>query len=45
VPVASVTVAPSTASLLIGLTVQLTATTKDANQNVLTGRVVTCGER
>src|SRR6266446_5875861 len=41
VPVASVTVAPSTASLLIGLTVQLTATTKDANQNVLTGRVVT----
>src|SRR5258708_17437440 len=39
--VASVTVAPPTASVLIGLTVQLTATTKDANQNVLTGRVVT----
>jgi len=41
VPVASVTVAPPTASVVIGQTVQLTATTKDANQNVLTGRVVT----
>src|SRR5713101_955695 len=40
-PVASVTVAPPTASVLIGQTVQLTATTRDANQNVLTGRVVT----
>src|SRR6267378_2306746 len=43
VPVASVTVAPPTASVPVGQTVQLTATTKDASQNVLTGRVVTWG--
>src|SRR3989454_3013724 len=39
VPVASVTVAP--ASVLVGVTVQLTATTKDAAGNLLTGRTVT----
>ncbi len=41
VPVASVTVSPATASIMVGQTVQLTATPKDANGNVLTGRVVT----
>jgi uncharacterized protein YjdB len=41
VPVATVTVAPSTASVQVGSTVQLSATTRDANNNVLTGRVVT----
>jgi len=41
VPVASVTVAPPTATVEAGQTVQLTATTRDANQNVLAGRVVT----
>ncbi|HYL54097.1 MAG TPA: Ig-like domain-containing protein, partial [Gemmatimonadales bacterium] len=41
VPVASVTVAPATASLNVGQSVQLTATPKDANGNPLTGRVVT----
>src|SRR6266852_6169864 len=40
-PVASVTVAPPTPTVLVGQTVQLTATTADANGNVLTGRVVT----
>src|SRR6266851_5093539 len=39
VPVASVTVAPAT--VLVGVTVQLTATTRDAGGNVLTGRPVT----
>jgi uncharacterized protein YjdB len=39
-PIASVTVAPASASLLLGQTVQLTATPKDANGNPLTGRVV-----
>jgi len=39
--VASVTVSPATASLQVGGTVQLSATTRDANNNVLTGRVVT----
>src|SRR2546428_5560242 len=41
VPVASVTVSPATASILGGQTVQLTATPKDANGNVLNGRTVT----
>ncbi|HEV2750216.1 MAG TPA: Ig-like domain-containing protein, partial [Gemmatimonadales bacterium] len=41
VPVASVTVAPASASLQVGQTTQLTATPKDANGNPLTGRVVT----
>jgi uncharacterized protein YjdB len=40
-PVASVTVAPTSPSLLVGATVQLSATTRDASNNVLTGRVVT----
>jgi uncharacterized protein YjdB len=41
VPVASVTVSPSSASLQVGGTQQLSAVTRDANNNVLTGRVVT----
>lgn len=41
VPVASVTVAPSTKSLTVGDTLTFVATTKDAHGNVLTGRVVT----
>jgi len=41
VPVASVTVTPSPASVQQGATVQLTATPKDANGNPLSGRVVT----
>ena len=40
VPVASVAVSPANPSLTVGGTVQLTATTKDANNNVLTGRAV-----
>src|SRR2546422_5414182 len=40
-PVASVTVAPASASVAVSGTVQLAATTKDAVGNVLTGRVVT----
>jgi len=43
VPVASVSVSPATSSLLVGATVQLTAVTRDANNNVLTGRVITWG--
>ena len=39
--VATVTVAPSSATLAIGATRQLTATLRDANGNVLTGRTVT----
>src|SRR5207249_4521529 len=41
IPVASVTVAPATASISPGQTWQLTATPKDANGNALTGRVIT----
>ena len=41
VPVASVAVSPSSATLRIGATQQLSATTKDSANNVLTGRVVT----
>jgi uncharacterized protein YjdB len=41
VPVASVTVAPPTLSLQTGQTGTLTATTRDASNNVLTGRAVT----
>jgi uncharacterized protein YjdB len=41
VPVASVVVSPVTAVVLVGATVQLTATPKDASGNVLTGRSVT----
>jgi uncharacterized protein YjdB len=40
-PVASVTVSPASSSLQVGVTVQLSATTRDASNNVLTGRVVT----
>jgi uncharacterized protein YjdB len=41
VPVASVSVTPATSSLVIDGTVQLSATTKDASGNTLTGRTVT----
>src|SRR2546423_14686002 len=41
VSVAFVTVEPPTASVLAGQTVQLTAITRDADQKVLTERVVT----
>jgi uncharacterized protein YjdB len=41
VPVASVAVSPAADTVTIGQTVTLTATTKDANGNVLTGRAVT----
>src|SRR2546425_2223827 len=41
VPVASVAVAPSSATAQVGSTVQLTATPKDAGGNPLTGRTVT----
>ena len=40
VPVASVTVSPSSASAPVGQTVQLTATPKDASGSSLSGRVV-----
>src|SRR5438094_1876791 len=43
VPVASVTVSPSTASVPVGQTVQLTATSKDASGNPLSGRRVRRG--
>ena len=41
VPVATVSVSPATASLQVGGTVQLSAVTRDANNNVLTGRTIT----
>lgn len=41
VPVASVTVTPSSATVDVGKTVPLSAVTKDANGNVLTGRTIT----
>jgi subtilisin family serine protease len=40
-PVASVTVSPSSATAPVGASGQLTATVKDADGNVLTGRTVT----
>jgi uncharacterized protein YjdB len=40
-PVDTVTVTPATANVSLGVPAQLTATLKDANGNVLTGRVVT----
>jgi len=40
VPVAAVTVSPATASIFVGATKQLTATTKDSAGNVLTGRAI-----
>ena len=41
VPVATVTVSPVSANVFVGATQTLTAITKDANNNTLTGRVVT----
>lgn len=41
VPVASVSVSPPSAALLVGANQQLAATTLDAGSNTLTGRVVT----
>ncbi len=41
VPVASVSVAPATASVAVGGTVQLTATPKDSSGTALTGRTIT----
>ena len=41
--VASVSVAPAPASVLVGQTVQLSATPKDAAGNALSGRIVTWG--
>src|SRR5207302_10574223 len=41
VPVASVVVAPSAANILVGNTVQLTATAQDAAGAVLNGRAIT----
>jgi uncharacterized protein YjdB len=41
VPVASVSVSPTAPSLTVGGTIQLSATTRDASGNVLTGRTVT----
>ncbi|HWC73008.1 MAG TPA: PKD domain-containing protein [Gemmatimonadales bacterium] len=41
IPVSSVDVTPATAGILVGGTVQLTATPKDAAGNPLSGRVVT----
>jgi uncharacterized protein YjdB len=41
VPVASVVVAPSAANILVGATVQLTATAQDAAGGVLAGRAIT----
>src|SRR5205807_9170379 len=41
IPVVSVVVAPSAANILVGGTVQLTATAKDSTGTVLTGRGIT----
>ena len=41
VPVATISVTPTTATLQIGGNVQFTAVTRDANNNILTGRVIT----
>jgi len=41
IPVATVTVAPTTLPLIVGQTGTLTATTRDAANNILTGRAVT----
>src|SRR5258705_3668371 len=42
-PVATVSVAPLTQTIAVGATLQLTPTTRHANNNVLTGRVITWG--
>ena len=41
VPVASVAIVPSSGSVAVGATIQLSATTKDASGNELTGRTLT----
>ena len=41
VPVASLTITPASANLRVGGTVQLSATTRDAGGNILTGRAIT----
>ena len=41
IPVASVSVSPASSTLQVGGTVQLSAVTRDANNNVLSGRVIT----
>ncbi len=41
IPVASVTITPTTATILSGTTTTFTAVTKDAQGNVLTGRTIT----
>ncbi len=41
IPVASVTVSPASPSIQVGATTQLSAVTRDANNNVLSGGVVT----
>src|SRR5438552_15383233 len=41
VPVASVPLSPATATVLVGQTLQLTATPKDSAGSTLTGRTVT----
>jgi hypothetical protein len=41
IPVATVAITPATVSLVVGTTQQLTVVTRDAANNVLTGRVVT----
>lgn len=43
VSVASVTVTPASTSVLVGTTVQLTATPKDSNGNPLSGQTITWG--
>src|SRR6266576_1088846 len=40
-PVASVTISPASASVVVGLTAQLSATLRDASGNTLTGRTIT----
>jgi uncharacterized protein YjdB len=40
-PVATVSVSPASATIQVGNSVQLSATTRDANGNTLTGRVIT----
>ncbi len=40
VPVSSVSISPATATLQVGGTVQLSAVTRDANNNILTGRLI-----
>lgn len=41
VPVASLTISPASASVVVGLTAQLSVTLRDANGNTLSGRAIT----